>query len=197
MGAAQLPWQHLFMIVAIAIHGYRLIKCQVLEHLVRPLEDFRKIAALGADWIVTSTELHPGSKPAADWPYLSVESGQHVAFYRPDTLERLGRETGYPHVMSGPFFQIFARKPFPAWKWQTAVELGRIVFPFVKKWRPSLTVSDCERVGLRVLSVKRRDLAVEKDEIGRNCHTLPLSSVCLKATSCGKCAETCDDISAI
>lgn len=119
---------------------------EVLEHLVHPLTEFKKIAALNAEWIITSTELHPGSCPAKDWPYLSVESGQHVAFYRPDTLERLGREVGYPHVMAGPFFQIFARKPFPAWKWQTAVELGRIVFPFVKKLRPSLTVSDCERV---------------------------------------------------
>src|SRR6266446_4124484 len=58
-------------------------------------------------------------------------------------------------------------------------------------------VSDCERFGLRVLSVKRRDLAVEKDEIGCICHALPPSTVRLNATSCGQCADTCDDISAI
>ncbi len=123
---------------------------EVLEHLVRPLEEFRRIAELGAEWIITSTELHPGPRPAADWPYLSVESGQHVAFYRPDTLERLGRETGYPHVTAGPFFQIFARKPFPAWKWQMAVGLGAFAFPVVKKLRPSLTVSDCESIRSRL-----------------------------------------------
>jgi len=123
---------------------------ELLEHLVRPLEEFRKIAALGADWIITSTELHPGSKPASDWPYLSVESGQHVAFYRPDTLERLGRETGYPHVMSGPFFQIFARKPFPAWRWQAAVGLGPLTYPIVRKLRPTFTVSDCESIRSRL-----------------------------------------------
>jgi hypothetical protein len=123
---------------------------EVLEHLVRPLEEFRRIAELCPDWIITSTELHPGERPAADWQYLSVESGQHVAFYRPDTLERLGRETGYPHVMAGPFFQIFSRQPVPAWKWQTAVELGRFVFPFVKKLRPSLTVPDCELIRSRL-----------------------------------------------
>jgi hypothetical protein len=47
------------------------------------------------------------------------------------------------------------------------------------------------------LPVKRRDLAVEKDEIGRICHTLPLSSVWLTANGGGECAETCDDTSAI
>ncbi|HMI30322.1 MAG TPA: class I SAM-dependent methyltransferase [Candidatus Limnocylindrales bacterium] len=123
---------------------------EVLEHLVRPLEEFKRIADLGANWIITSTELHPGPKPASDWHYLSVESGQHVAFYRPDTLERLGREAGYPHVTAGPFFQIFARKPFPAWKWQIAERLGAFVFPIVKKVRPSLTVSDCERIRSRL-----------------------------------------------
>ncbi|HZI89868.1 MAG TPA: hypothetical protein VFD83_05410, partial [Candidatus Polarisedimenticolia bacterium] len=86
----------------------------------------------------------------ADWHYLSAESGQHVAFYRPDTLERLGREAGYPHVTSGPFFQIFAKAPFPAWRWQAAVELGSILFPFVKKLRPSLTVPDCESIRSRL-----------------------------------------------
>ncbi len=123
---------------------------EVLEHLVHPLEEFRKIAALNPEWIITSTELHPGPKPSPDWHYLSVESGQHVAFYRPDTLERLGREAGYPHVSSGPFFQIFARKPFPAWKWQLAVELNALAFPVVKKLRPSLTVSDCESIRSRL-----------------------------------------------
>lgn len=123
---------------------------EVLEHLVRPLEEFRRMAELGADWIITSTELHPGSKPASDWPYLSVESGQHVAFYRPDTLERLGRESGYPVVKAGPFFQIFAREPFPSWKWETAVGLGALAFPVVRKLRPSFTVSDCENIRSRL-----------------------------------------------
>ena len=119
---------------------------EVMEHFVNPLEEFRKIAALGADWIITSTEVHPGERPTPDWNYISTESGQHVAFYRKDTLERLGRETGYPHVITGPFLHIFARKPFPTWRWRLAVRLGVFTFPFVRKMRPSLTVSDCERM---------------------------------------------------
>jgi len=123
---------------------------ELLEHFVRPLEEFRRIAELGADWIVMSTELHRGSKPASDWQYLSVESGQHVAFYRPDTLERLGRETGYPHVITGPFFQLFARKPVPAWRWQVATSLGAFAFPIVQRARPSLTIPDCESIRSRL-----------------------------------------------
>ena len=119
---------------------------EVLEHFVNPLEEFRKIAGLGAEWIITSTEVHPGERPSTDWNYISTESGQHVAFYRKDTLERLGSETGYPHVIPGPFHQIFARKPFPTWRWRLAVRLGGLAFPLVRKSRTSLAVPDCERM---------------------------------------------------
>ncbi len=118
---------------------------EVLEHLVRPREEFAKLAAHGAEWIVTSTELHPGTAPAPDWPYLSTESGQHVSFYRRDTLERLGREAGYPFVLADPFFQIFARRPFPAWRWRLARRLAGPLYPLVRRLRRSRTVEDCER----------------------------------------------------
>ena len=117
---------------------------EVMEHFVNPLEEFRKIAELGADWIIVSTMLHPGERPTPDWDYISTQSGQHVAFYRKDTLERLGRETGYPHVIPGPFLHIFARKPFPVWRWKLSERLGVFAFPFVRKLRASLTVEDCE-----------------------------------------------------
>jgi hypothetical protein len=117
---------------------------EVLEHFVRPLEEFQKIAALGADYVITSTELPPAGGPAPDWHYLSVESGQHVSFYQPRTLERLGRASGYPVVLTGPYVQVFARAPFPAWKWRAAVRLAPILYTLARKSRRSLTVDDCE-----------------------------------------------------
>jgi hypothetical protein len=119
---------------------------EVLEHFVHPLEEFRKIADFGADYIVTSTELAPEPGPASEWHYLSVESGQHVSFYRPRTLERLGREAGYPVVRTSPYLQVFAREPFPAWRWDVALRLAPILFTLVRKRRRSLTVEDCESV---------------------------------------------------
>jgi hypothetical protein len=120
---------------------------EVLEHFVRPLEEFRRIAAFGADWLITSTEVPPASPPAQDWWYLAPETGQHVAFYERRTLERLGRECGYPHVIAGPFHQVFARRPFPAWRWRAAERLGAVLWPLLRRRRRSLTVPDSE--GLR------------------------------------------------
>jgi hypothetical protein len=119
---------------------------EVLEHWARPLEEFRRIAALGPEWIVTSTELHPGVTPDPAWPYLVPETGQHVAFYRPDTLRLLGREAGYPHARIGPAYQVFGRRPIPAAAWWLALRLGGALEPAVRRLRPALTLADSERV---------------------------------------------------
>lgn len=125
-------------------HPFACTAFEVLEHFVRPLDEFRRIAEFGAEYIVTSTELLPGPRPEPTWPYLSVESGQHVSFYRSDTLARLGREAGYPVVVAGPFLQVFARRPFPTWRWHLAARLAPLAFTVVRKRRRSLTVEDCE-----------------------------------------------------
>ena len=115
---------------------------EVLEHLVRPLEEFRRLAAYGADYLITSTEVPPTSPPSPDWWYIAPETGQHVAFYERRTLERLGRECGYPHSILGPYHQVFAKRPFPAWRWHLAARAGRMLYPFVRRGRRSLTLPD-------------------------------------------------------
>jgi hypothetical protein len=119
---------------------------EVLEHLPRPLEGFRELASFGAEYLITSTEIHPGPAPGEDWFYLAPESGQHVAFYRRDTLARLGRESGYPVVHTGPHMQLFARRPFPAWWWCAANLPGTPFYPLVRRLRRSLTDADSVRL---------------------------------------------------
>jgi hypothetical protein len=119
---------------------------EVLEHLVHPREAFHRIADCGAELIVTSTELHPGSAPSPDWFYLAPETGQHVAFWRADTLARLGAGCGYPCVLAGSHFQVFSRRPFGAWRWHVAQRLGPLVFPLLRRTRRSLTTPDSEHL---------------------------------------------------
>jgi len=48
-----------------------------------------------ARFLITSTQLYDGVAPSPEWRYLAPETGQHVAFYRRETLERLAREAGF------------------------------------------------------------------------------------------------------
>jgi len=119
---------------------------EVLEHLARPRDGFAALAATGPGLIVTSTRLVPDGGPAPDWDYLAPESGQHVAFYRRATLERLGREAGYPHVIAGPALQLFAKHAAPATAWRLATLPGAPLWPVVRRLRRSLTESDSARL---------------------------------------------------
>lgn len=117
---------------------------EVLEHFVHPRDEFSRIGELGAEYIITSTEIHRGERPSPDWPYLAPASGQHVAFYRPETLRHLGAACGYPVVVAGPYYQIFSRRPFPSWRWRAAVRWGEPLHLLIRWLRPSLTVPDSE-----------------------------------------------------
>lgn len=123
---------------------------EVLEHLVDPPTAFRTLAAFGARCIITSTELIEGARPDPGWWYLVPETGQHVAFYRADTLVHLGAAAGYPYVIARPNLQLFAREPVSRWKWNAAVRWSRLVFPVVRKLHPSLTMKDSEALRARV-----------------------------------------------
>lgn len=123
---------------------------EVLEHFALPVEGFERLAAYGAQYIVTSTELYAGSTPDPGWFYLAPESGQHVAFYLPETLQRLGRQFGYPHVVAGARYQVFARRPFPAWWWHLALRRNWFVYRWAGRARRSLTDSDSSMLRQRL-----------------------------------------------
>lgn len=64
---------------------------EVFEHLVNPLQSIEQMFKV-ADNIIFSTELISTPTPAKnDWWYYSFEHGQHVAFYKSETMEFIAR----------------------------------------------------------------------------------------------------------
>lgn len=87
---------------------------EVLEHVEDPSRFVRdSLAEVGADTMVFSTELYTGSPPdPAQWWYYSLDTGQHIAFYRRDTLERLASTLALNfHSVRG--IHIFSRRDLP------------------------------------------------------------------------------------
>ena len=123
---------------------------EVLEHLVNPTEFFREIAARSPRYVVTSTELVIGSSPSPQWLYLAPETGQHVAFYRADTIAELGRRCGYGCQVVGPRLQLFARTPLPSWAWRLANLPGSPLWPVIRRLRPSLIERDSRMLRARI-----------------------------------------------
>ena len=87
---------------------------EVLEHAVDPrrlVED--ALAAAGTDTLILSTELYTGPLPPDDWWYFSRETGQHIAFFRRDTLERLAQTLGMRLLSHGSLHLLSRRAISP------------------------------------------------------------------------------------
>jgi hypothetical protein len=82
---------------------------EVLEHLPDPVGALAPLAA-STDLLLTTTELLPDPAPQpADWWYYTLESGQHITFYTPRSLEVLAERLGFDGVVSGSFVHLFHR----------------------------------------------------------------------------------------
>jgi hypothetical protein len=74
---------------------------EVLEHLVDPMDFFRKASAR-TDLIVATTEVvGVPAPPLGQWWYWAPEHGQHVAFYSRESLRRIGDAIGMRYVRAG------------------------------------------------------------------------------------------------
>jgi len=69
---------------------------EVLEHVLDPADFIRSaMAQAGTRTIIFSTFLYEGEPPQPEqWWYYSLESGQHISFFRRDTLKILADKLG-------------------------------------------------------------------------------------------------------
>jgi hypothetical protein len=92
---------------------------EVFEHLVNPIEEIKKMAALSSS-IIFSTETFPAeSVPEADWDYYGFTHGQHISFYSLRTLKWIATKLG---LTLYPFDGVFllTAKEISATRYQIA-----------------------------------------------------------------------------
>jgi len=100
---------------------------EVLEHVHDPLAFISEsMSRFGSRTLIFSTELYQGTPPPKDWWYYAFNTGQHISFYQPQTLqwiaERLSLQFYSAHgihmltdqtVSKSRFIQITGRLAFP------------------------------------------------------------------------------------
>jgi Methyltransferase domain len=119
---------------------------EVLEHMVHPLDELRRLAAT-TDALLVSTELVPLPTPGPDdWWYYGREHGQHIGFFRVTALQHLARELGWHLHTDGRAFHLFTRKPLPGWRWRIARGASRPLYWMARARLKSLTSADHRRL---------------------------------------------------
>lgn len=125
---------------------------EVLEHVEDPRVFVETaLAAGGADTLVFTTELYTGSPPRpADWWYYSFETGQHIAFYRHDTLVCLAEKLDM-HFHSSNGLHILSREALPERRIDRALgRLGQLLAKFDRRRRSGLTMIDHDAMAARL-----------------------------------------------
>lgn len=121
---------------------------EVIEHVEDPRAFVMEVLEAGhSDTLIFSTELYEGDPPRPeDWWYYSFETGQHISFFRRDTLERLAARLDLNfHSAAGLHF--LSARPLPARRLDAALgRLNRAVALAARAKRTGLTMQDHARM---------------------------------------------------
>jgi hypothetical protein len=88
---------------------------EVLEHLTDPLAELKAIAEKTST-IFISTHVVPKGGLTPDWYYLQPETGQHIFFCTPRTLDRLASALGMRVTSNGHNLHVLHREPLSVWQ---------------------------------------------------------------------------------
>lgn len=118
---------------------------EVLEHLSDPLDFLSAtMRRFKTGNVVLSTATYSGAAPpGSSWWYYAFETGQHIAFYRKDTLRTLARRLGLSLSSAGGL-HVFSSAPLRN-RAVAAALCGRAAFPlalYVRYRLGSRTVED-------------------------------------------------------
>ena len=84
---------------------------EVLEHLTDPVAELAPLAA-STDRLLVTTQVLPSPAPLpGEWDYYALESGQHISFYTPRSLDELARRLGFDGVVTSSLVHLFHRGP--------------------------------------------------------------------------------------
>lgn len=84
---------------------------EVLEHLTDPVGELAPVAQ-ATDRLLVTTQVLPSPAPRpGEWDYYAPESGQHITFYTPRSLEELAHRLGFDGVVTSSLVHLFHRGP--------------------------------------------------------------------------------------
>ena len=126
---------------------------EVLEHVANPITFISEALTTGAcDTLIFSTELYSGDLPPSNWWYFAREGGQHIGFYRRDTLAAIGHRLGLSLASSGMIHVLSRREISDAQLRRATSRLGRLFGRWQTRRRIGLTGSDHELMTARLRS---------------------------------------------
>lgn len=107
---------------------------EAFEHFKSPGEELDRLLAM-APILILSTLLIPEPTPEPqNWWYYGSEHGQHIGFFRVQSLERLARERGKYFVTDGVSYHCISDRRISPLLWKLIVRFN-LVSPIIARFR--------------------------------------------------------------
>ncbi len=118
---------------------------EVMEHVHNPLEFIEEIMAnYKTKTIIFSTELFVNKPPnPSKWWYYAFETGQHISFYKKETLQAIGDKLNL-NFYSSNGIHVLTDKKINRWKlwFITYPRITRVLFFVIRRSMDSRTMAD-------------------------------------------------------
>ncbi len=122
---------------------------EAFEHFVNPGEELDKMLSIAPN-VLLSTEIIADPVPRPDqWWYYGSDHGQHIGFYRVQTLRYLAESRGKHLLSDGRFFHLMTEKKLSPRIWRFYLSLRRITRVLARKRLKSKTWEDHLRIAKR------------------------------------------------
>lgn len=102
---------------------------EAFEHFVDPMEDIEKFFAIAPNLLITTELIATPSPPLDKWWYYGLDHGQHIGFFRYQTLQLIAKKFGKYLVTNGVDTHLFTEKPVSSLLWNLNVRIAKR-FPF-------------------------------------------------------------------
>jgi len=130
-------------------HAVLATSFESFEHFIDPVQEMSAMLSR-ADSLLISTQLAPvPTPPPSAWWYYGLEHGQHIGFFRRQTLEYLASRLNVRVLSDGESFHLFTRSSLSEYFWLQALKRRKRCFKWARRGLASLTWSDHEALKLR------------------------------------------------
>ena len=120
---------------------------EAFEHFVRPCDEMEKLINIAPNILLTTSLISKPTPKPSDWWYYGLDHGQHIGFFRLETLKYIADKFGLFLLSNGSDRHFFSKKKYSYHNWRFLMKLAK-KFPKLltigmksKTWEDHLYIS--------------------------------------------------------
>lgn len=115
---------------------------EAFEHFINPSQELERLCAIAPNILLTTTRIPSPTPLPSDWWYYGLEHGQHVGFFRADTLRYLAKRHGLNLLTDGHSNHLLSRRKLSGKLWFLFQRFAKLNLGLLTQGLRSKTLAD-------------------------------------------------------